>query len=42
MQLRSPTVAKLVTALRSNFDLPVDVHTHDTRAVSWRPIRPGS
>ncbi|MGW4478650.1 pyruvate carboxylase [Rhodococcus triatomae] len=28
--LRAPAAAKLVTALRSNFDLPVHVHTHDT------------
>ncbi|MFT3899544.1 MAG: pyruvate carboxylase [Gordonia sp. (in: high G+C Gram-positive bacteria)] len=28
--LRPPAAAKLVTALRSNFDLPVHVHTHDT------------
>ncbi|MFD4366507.1 pyruvate carboxylase [Rhodococcus sp. NPDC058521] len=28
--LRAPAAAKLVTALRENFDLPVHVHTHDT------------
>ena len=28
--LRAPAAAKLVTALRSNFDLPVHLHTHDT------------
>jgi len=28
--LRAPAAAKLVTALRVNFDLPVHVHTHDT------------
>ncbi len=28
--LRAPAATKLVTALRSNFDLPVHVHTHDT------------
>src|SRR5690606_9857123 len=28
--LRAPAAAKLVTALRSNLDLPVHVHTHDT------------
>ncbi|QBJ95135.1 pyruvate carboxylase [Rhodococcus sp. ABRD24] len=28
--LRAPAAAELVTALRSNFDLPVHVHTHDT------------
>ncbi|MBY6366821.1 pyruvate carboxylase [Rhodococcoides corynebacterioides] len=28
--LRAPAAATLVTALRSNFDLPVHVHTHDT------------
>jgi pyruvate carboxylase len=28
--LRAPAAAKLVTALRQNFDLPVHVHTHDT------------
>ena len=28
--LRVPAAATLVTALRSNFDLPVHVHTHDT------------
>ncbi|OZD82948.1 pyruvate carboxylase [Rhodococcus sp. 05-2256-B2] len=28
--LRAPAAKKLVTALRSNFDLPVHVHTHDT------------
>ncbi|MEV0299457.1 biotin/lipoyl-containing protein, partial [Nocardia sp. NPDC050710] len=28
--LRPPAAAKLVGALRSNFDLPVHVHTHDT------------
>ncbi|QUX27539.1 pyruvate carboxylase [Nocardiopsis akebiae] len=28
--LRAPAAAKLVTALRSEFDLPVHVHTHDT------------
>ncbi|UYP20500.1 pyruvate carboxylase [Rhodococcus sp. Z13] len=28
--LRAPAAAKLVSALRSNFDLPVHVHTHDT------------
>ncbi|WP_280505439.1 pyruvate carboxylase, partial [Nocardia farcinica] len=28
--LRAPAAAKLVTALRGNFDLPVHVHTHDT------------
>ncbi|AUM15595.1 MULTISPECIES: pyruvate carboxylase [Rhodococcus] len=28
--LRAPAAATLVSALRSNFDLPVHVHTHDT------------
>ncbi|WP_028476472.1 pyruvate carboxylase [Nocardia sp. CNY236] len=28
--LRAPAATKLVTALRSNFDVPVHVHTHDT------------
>ena len=28
--LRAPSAATLVSALRSNFDLPVHVHTHDT------------
>ena len=28
--LRAPAAEKLVTALRSRFDLPVHVHTHDT------------
>ncbi|GAB3733292.1 pyruvate carboxylase [Nocardiopsis nanhaiensis] len=28
--LRAPAAARLVTALRSEFDLPVHVHTHDT------------
>lgn len=28
--LRAPAAEKLVTALRSEFDLPVHVHTHDT------------
>ncbi len=28
--LRAPDAAKLVTALRANFDLPVHLHTHDT------------
>lgn len=28
--LRAPAAAKLVTALRGNFDLPVHLHTHDT------------
>ena len=28
--LRAPAAAKLVTALRSHFDLPVHLHTHDT------------
>jgi pyruvate carboxylase len=28
--LRAPAATKLVTALRSNFDLPVHLHTHDT------------
>ncbi|KZS64361.1 pyruvate carboxylase [Mycobacterium pseudokansasii] len=28
--LRAPAARKLVTALRSRFDLPVHVHTHDT------------
>lgn len=28
--LRAPAAAKLVEALRSNFDLPVHLHTHDT------------
>ncbi len=28
--LRAPAAARLVTALRSNFDLPVHLHTHDT------------
>ncbi|MCE5290551.1 MAG: pyruvate carboxylase [Nocardiaceae bacterium] len=28
--LRAPAAVKLVTALRSNFDLPVHLHTHDT------------
>jgi len=28
--LRAPAAAQLVTALRSNFDLPVHLHTHDT------------
>ncbi|WP_375423472.1 pyruvate carboxylase [uncultured Friedmanniella sp.] len=28
--LRPPAAAKLVTALRENFDLPVHLHTHDT------------
>ena len=28
--LRVPAAARLVTALRGNFDLPVHVHTHDT------------
>ncbi|MPY99050.1 MAG: pyruvate carboxylase [Actinophytocola sp.] len=28
--LRAPAAAKLVSALRSEFDLPVHVHTHDT------------
>jgi len=28
--LRAPAAAALVTALRSNFDLPVHLHTHDT------------
>lgn len=28
--LRAPAATKLVTALRSEFDLPIHVHTHDT------------
>ncbi|GAB19482.1 pyruvate carboxylase [Gordonia effusa NBRC 100432] len=28
--LRAPAASKLVTALRSNFDLPIHIHTHDT------------
>jgi len=28
--LRAPAATQLVTALRSNFDLPVHLHTHDT------------
>ncbi len=28
--LRAPAAARLVTELRSNFDLPVHLHTHDT------------
>ncbi|MFD9033139.1 pyruvate carboxylase subunit B, partial [Streptomyces sp. NPDC059567] len=28
--LRAPAAAKLVSALRSEFDLPVHIHTHDT------------
>ena len=28
--LRAPAARRLVTALRSNFDLPVHLHTHDT------------
>ncbi len=28
--LRAPAAARLVAALRSNFDLPVHLHTHDT------------
>ncbi|WP_326569190.1 pyruvate carboxylase [Amycolatopsis rhabdoformis] len=28
--LRAPAAAKLVTALRKEFDLPVHIHTHDT------------
>src|SRR5699024_2015367 len=28
--LRAPAAAKLVTALRERFDLPVHLHTHDT------------
>ncbi|WP_232549283.1 pyruvate carboxylase [Propioniciclava soli] len=28
--LRAPAAAKLVTALRENFDLPVHLHTHDS------------
>ena len=28
--LRAPAAAKLVTALRANFDVPVHLHTHDT------------
>lgn len=28
--LRAPAAAKLVTALRSNFDVPVHLHTHDS------------
>jgi pyruvate carboxylase len=28
--LRAPAAARLVTALRENFDLPVHLHTHDT------------
>ncbi|MCW4354518.1 pyruvate carboxylase [Hoyosella sp. YIM 151337] len=28
--LRAPSAVRLVSALRSNFDLPVHVHTHDT------------
>ncbi|WP_040159204.1 pyruvate carboxylase [Nigerium massiliense] len=28
--LRAPAAVKLVSALRSNFDLPVHLHTHDT------------
>ncbi len=28
--LRAPAAAELVSALRSNFDLPVHLHTHDT------------
>ncbi len=28
--LRAPAAARLVTALRANFDLPVHLHTHDT------------
>ena len=28
--LRAPAASRLVTALRSNFDLPVHLHTHDT------------
>lgn len=28
--LRAPAAAKLVTALRAHFDLPVHLHTHDT------------
>ena len=28
--LRAPAAARLVAALRSNFDLPVHLHPHDT------------
>ena len=28
--LRAPAATRLITALRSNFDLPVHLHTHDT------------
>ena len=35
--LRPPAAAKLVSALRKSFDLPVHLHTHDTAGVSWRP-----
>ena len=31
--LRPPAAAKLVSALRANFDLPVHLHTHDTAGV---------
>lgn len=36
--LRPAAAATLVSALKSRFDLPVHVHTHDTPADSWPPI----
>ena len=35
--LRAPAAKRLVTALRDRFDLPVQLHTHDTAEGSWRP-----
>ncbi|EUA29761.1 biotin carboxylase C-terminal domain protein [Mycobacterium intracellulare] len=41
--LRAPAAATLVSALKSRFDLPVHVHTHDTRADNSRATRrPGT
>ncbi len=40
--LRPQAAHALISALRSRFDLPVHVHTHDTPGGSWPPIwRPG-
>src|SRR5699024_4584869 len=36
--LRPAATAKLVTALRENFDLPVHVHTHDTAGGQLAPL----
>lgn len=36
--LRPAAATTLVSALKSRFDLPLHVHTHDTPAVSWRRI----